>query len=99
MTKNIKIQIEVDGPILYGAISTAVAKCGTQSCRCHYDSDALHGPYYRWTGTINGKRTTKTISKEIAYECELRIANYRKLQQQLDRLLKEAINSAPWSGE
>src|SRR6516162_6677073 len=29
--------------------------------------------YYRWTGWINGKATTKTISEEIARECQKRI--------------------------
>ena len=56
----------------------------------------VHGPYYRWTGTINGKRTTKNISKEVAKECEQRIRNYRKLQSQIERALGKAFRSAPW---
>ena len=88
--------IEVEWPILHGTISTAVGKCGTMSCRCHYDLKALHGPYYRWTGVINGKRTTKTISREVAKECKRRIEKYRKLQKQIEILQKKAIKSAPW---
>ena len=94
---NKKLRIEFEWPILHGTISTAVAKCGTKSCRCHQDPDALHGPYYRWTGAIDGKRTTKTISREVAEECERRISNYRKLQRQIESLLKKAIDSAPWT--
>jgi hypothetical protein len=45
---------------------------------------------------INGKRTTKTISKDVAKECERRIAHYRALQKKLDQILKEAILDAPW---
>ena len=74
-----------------------MAKCGTKTCRCQRDPAALHGPYYRWTGRLEGKLTTKTLSKEIAEECQRRIARYRKLQQQLESLLFLAIDSAPWN--
>ena len=93
---NKKINIKCPWPILHGTISTAIAKCGTKGCRCQHDPKYLHGPYYRWTGTIEGKRTTKTISKETAEECERRIANYKSLQRQLESLLQIAIDSAPW---
>lgn len=93
----IKRTIELEWPILHGTISTAVAKCGTKTCRCQRDPEALHGPYYRWTGRLEGKLTTKTLSKEIAEECQRRIASYRKLQQQLESLLELAVDSAPWN--
>ena len=83
-------------PILYGSVSTAMAKCGQKNCRCQTDPTALHGPYYRWIGNINGKKTTRTISKETAEECRQWIKNYEKLQQQIDKLMTEAIDSAPW---
>jgi hypothetical protein len=47
-------------------------RCGKRTCRCRLDPNYLHGPYYRWTGWINGKPTTKTISEEIARECQKR---------------------------
>jgi len=92
-----KRTIELDWPILHGTISTAVAKCGTRTCRCQRDPQALHGPYYRWTGRLEGKLTTKTLSQEMAEECQRRIANYRGLQQQIGTLLDLAIDSAPWN--
>jgi hypothetical protein len=88
--------IQVCEPILAGSISTAYATCGTPRCSCRDRPPKLHGPYYRWTGFIDGKRTTKTISKEEAKECERRIKNYRRLQQQIDRLVAEALKNAPW---
>src|SRR5262249_20286093 len=42
-------------------------------CRCRLDRKYQHGPYYRWTGWINGKPTTKTITEEVARECQKRI--------------------------
>jgi hypothetical protein len=90
-------RIDIDWPILPGSISTAKSKCGNKSCACQKKrSPRLHGTYYRWTGFINGKRTTKTISKETAQECKRRIRRFRKLQKQLDALLAQALRAAPW---
>ena len=30
-------------------------KCGKPTGRCRQDPKYLHGPYYRWTGWINGR--------------------------------------------
>jgi hypothetical protein len=50
-----------------------------------------------WTGFIAGKRTTKTISKQQAEECERRIKNYRALQHKLDQIAEDALVNAPWN--
>ncbi len=91
-----KIKIISDGPILPGSITTARSKCGKSNCACKSMPDKLHGTYYRWTGTIGGTRTTKTISKEIAVECQKRIRNYKKLQQKIRVLIKNGLDIAPW---
>lgn len=93
MTKN----IEFDLPILPGSISTARSQCGKLICACKKRSPRLHGLYYRWTGFISGKRTTKTISKEVAHECKRRIERFRKLQKIIDSLVDEAVADAPWT--
>jgi hypothetical protein len=92
-----KVTIVATGPILPGTISTAYAKCGKPTCRCHKGPKFLHGPYYRWTGWINGKPTTKTISEEVARECQKRIENYKELQKKIDKIVVAAIDQAPWS--
>lgn len=92
-----KTTLIIDGPILPGSISTAKSKCGKSACACQDEEANRHGVYYRWTGTINGKRTTKTISKEMAEVCKQRIQNYRKLEQQLKKLMDEALENAPWN--
>jgi hypothetical protein len=92
-----KITISLDGPILPGSISTAKSRCGKQSCACKKRREPeLHGVYYRWTGFIDGKRTTKTLSREAALKCRRRIRNFRKLQNEIQRLLSEALADAPW---
>lgn len=90
-------QLNIDWPLLPGSISTATSRCGTSGCSCKKTlAPQLHGTYYRWTGYIDGKRTTKTISKDVALECKRRIKRLRTLQKQLDALLAEALRSAPW---
>lgn len=91
-----KINISVPSPILPGTISTAMSKCGTPKCSCKAVPPKLHGPYYRWTGIIDGKQTTRTISKETAGECEKRIANFRILQNKVKQLMRQALEDAPW---
>lgn len=95
-TPKIKITIVAEGPILPGSVSTARSQCGKPNCACKASPPKLHGTYYRWTGFSKGKRTTKTISKEAAKECARRIKNYRALQGQLDQLVEEALENAPW---
>jgi uncharacterized protein involved in tolerance to divalent cations len=93
------IILEVTVPLLPGSISTASSTCGKAHCACKENPPKLHGLYYRWTGTLEGKRTTKTISKEAAKECQRRIKNYRRLQRQIEKLLAHALAHAPWKGE
>ena len=92
-----KIKLEAEGPILPGSVSKVSSQCGKANCACKAKPPQLHGPYYRWTGFINGKRTTKTISHELAMECEKRIKRYAKLQNKMDREIKEALLDAPWN--
>jgi hypothetical protein len=53
--------------------------------------------YYRWTGCIGGKRTTKTIQREAALECQRRIKKLRNLQKKMKKLLRESLAHAPWA--
>lgn len=93
--KSMKITLKL--PILPGSISTARSTCGKSQCPCHSDPTRRHGVYYRWTGIIDGKRTTRTISREQAQECRLRIKNYRLLQKTIAQLIRQALKEAPWN--
>ena len=92
-----KIALQVTLPLLPGSISTAQSTCGKPNCACKEDPPKLHGTYYRWTGIIAGKRTTKTISQREAKECQKRIRSYRALQKQVGKLLKQSLKKAPWN--
>jgi Family of unknown function (DUF6788) len=92
-----KMALHVSLPLLPGSVSTAQSTCGKPNCACKEEPPTLHGIYYRWTGIIAGKRTTKTISQREATECQKRIRNYRALQKQVGRLLKQSLKKAPWN--
>lgn len=94
-TKTLSLKIQL--PLLPGSVSTALSTCGKPNCACKAHPPKLHGVYYRWTGFLQGKRTTKTLSKEQAQECQRRIQNYRKLQRQIDKILAQALAQAPWT--
>lgn len=89
--------IAFDGPLLPGSVSTARSRCGKGNCACKGKPPRLHGAYYRWTGFIAGTRTTRTISKETAMECQRRLQNFRKLQRTLERLMRDSLDNAPWT--
>lgn len=94
---NNKLQRILNKQILPGSVSSAYVKCGKPNCRCKKGTDYHHGIYYRWTGIIDNKRTTITLSKVEYLECLKRINNYKKLQKFIDILCQEGIKSSPWN--
>ena len=72
------------------------AGAGNRTAPAKAQPPRLHGAYYRWTGFIGGKRTTKTISRQTALECKRRIQNFRKLQREIERLVRASLGEAPW---
>lgn len=94
-----KIRIIVDGPILYGCVSTLKSSCGKPNCACKANPPKLHGPYYQWSGVIKGRITSRKISKDIAEECQRKINNYRKLQKKIKDLLDEELKNVQWGSK
>jgi len=91
-----KIILTGQKPLLPGSISAVQSTCGKPNCACKAQPPKPHGPYYRWTGIADGKRTTITLTKEEAQECERRIKNYRQIKKQVDKWLREGFKEAPW---
>lgn len=94
-----KILLVIPGQMLNGSISSSYAKCGSKECRCYSDKEFRHGPYYRWTGIIDGKRTTKALTKDQYQECKRRIKNYKEFKRRLDGIHKKILKEAPWNKE
>jgi len=95
--KRRKIIFKISGPLLSGSLSEVRSKCGKKQCRCQSGKkEDLHGPYYRWSGYIDGKLTHRTLTEEMMAECRRRIDNYQSLQNLLDKILKQDLQKAPW---
>jgi hypothetical protein len=92
-----KINIYAQGPFLPGSVTQVMVKCGKKKCLCKEDPDYFHGPYFRWTGNIEGRRTTVTLTKEEAVECQLRIKNWKSLQEKVALIAKNGLARAPWT--
>ena len=91
------VSVTAPGPILYGTLAQLRTRCGKNNCACHSGkSEDLHGPYYQWSGIVQGKHVTRKVSKEVAEECLRRINNYRTLLEKIDELKKHALEIAPW---
>jgi len=91
------LSLQITLPLLPGSLSTARSTCGKPNCACKAKPPKLHGPYFRWTGFLNGKRTTKTLTPEQARQCRQRIANFRALEKQIRHLVRQALQEAPWN--
>jgi hypothetical protein len=39
-------------------------RCSSPGCGCQSDPEKLHGPYWQWNGKVNGKMTSRAVSKE-----------------------------------
>jgi hypothetical protein len=91
-----KVSISADGPILSGTAFLSRLKCGKKNCRCALDPAEKH-EVYQWSGNINGKNTTRTLSREMYLECKKRITNYKKFKKRFLAEVNKAIKQAPWA--
>lgn len=91
-----KISLELNWPAMPGSVSETSGKCGNKSCRCQKNPSYIHGPYYRWTGKLNGRNTSVILTKEEAEECKKRVKRWRRLEQKVAILAQKGISRAPW---
>lgn len=71
--------------VLKGSLIQRYLPCGTPGCRCHTDSDQLHGPYWQWTTRIGGKTVTRMLSPQQVERYE----QWMKNGQRVDKILTE----------
>lgn len=89
------IKITVDGPILSGTAFVSWVKCGKKNCRCAVEQGAKH-KVYQWSGNIDGKNTSRALTKEMYLDCKKRIVNYKKFKRQFSSQVNKALKAAPW---
>jgi len=90
------IKINIKGKVLPGSISPSYLSCGKKNCSCLAETPKLHGPYFRWTGFLDGKRKTVTLDPAIVDEALTRIKNFKLLMEAIENIKSKALNEAPW---
>lgn len=74
---------------LPGTLSRRPTRCGRANCRCHADPPQLHGPYWWWTRSVDGKTVTRILPDELYQAYSTMFENHRRardLLTQLDQL-------------
>lgn len=62
-----------------GSIIKRYMPCGTKTCRCQANPPQLHGPYYQWSHTVDGKAKSVRLTREQAHHVQTWINNGRRL--------------------
>ncbi len=92
---NEKIILQAIRPILPGTVYESQIKCGKKNCKCYTDPKVFH-TLYQWSGNIDGKNTSRSLTKEMYLECKKRTAKYKMLRELLKKECNEALKNAPW---
>ena len=85
------------GPIKKGTLAKVYNRCLSGGCRCHKGNDYRHGPYWQWSGCINGKNRSRRVYPEELKLYREFIDNRRAFMALSDRLLE--VGEAIFQGE
>jgi len=70
-----------------GRLRTIYSRCGKDYCACQTSKKARHGPYILWDRKVNGKLTSKMVSREMAIQIKKWIENRNKLENLVQEIL------------
>jgi hypothetical protein len=90
------------GPTLPGTLTRRETRCGKPGCRCQADPPQLHGPYWWWTRSVEGKTVTRMLPDELYERYHTFFADQqraRKLLAELDALGLAALEADPAYGQ
>ena len=86
--EQIKEKIARLGMVIPGTIRETYLLCGKQGCACAENDAARHGPYYLWNRKVNGKLTSKSISRDKLSLYEQWLDNRRLLETLVQKMLE-----------
>lgn len=87
MLEFIKIKISNFDLAVPGRLREIYSKCGKEYCACRTDKNARHGPYILWDRKVNGKLTSKMVSKKMANQIKKWIENRNNLEKMVQEIL------------
>jgi hypothetical protein len=83
----VKMKIINLGVAIPGTIRMIYSKCGKANCACQTDKKARHGPYFLWDRKVNGKLSSKMVSREMAKKIKIWIENRKRLEFLIHEIL------------
>lgn len=86
-------QLAEIGYIASGSLAQRLNRCGKANCSCHGDEPRLHGPYWHFTATVNGKTVNPRLSARQAELYNEWIANDREAQALLAKMREVAAKA------
>jgi uncharacterized protein DUF6788 len=100
--RRIAAQLAKLGVTLPGTVSRRQTRCGRPNCRCHADPPQLHGPYWWWTRSVEGKTVTRILPDELYEDYRPMFEDQRRaraLLAELDDLGLAALEADPRYGQ
>lgn len=85
--KDLKLKIVDFDLATPGTIRTIYTKCGKKNCACQTNEKARHGPYCLWDRKVNGKLSSKMVTKKMAAQIKTWIENRKMLEESVTEIL------------
>ena len=101
-TRRITAELAAIGPTLPGTLLRRETRCGRANCRCHGEPPQLHGPYWLWTRSVEGKTVTRMLSDELYEDYRALFEDQRRaraLLAELDTLGMACLEADPRYGQ
>ena len=82
------------GFALPGSVRSRFFECTRRNnCRCHDDPANRHGPYHYWTGTLQGRTTSVSVTDEQLAFVQEWIENERALRRVVEQMQQESLRA------
>jgi hypothetical protein len=82
------------GPLLKGSVSASYTRCGQARCACQDDPPQLHGPYWQWSTSVNGKTVARRLSDEERRIYQEWVDNRKRLEALIQDMHQLALETA-----
>lgn len=86
--------IEQIGPILKGSVSASYTRCGQANCACQDDPPKLHGPYWQWSTSVDGKTVSRRLSDQEREIYQEWVNNRKRLEATMRDMHELALQAA-----
>lgn len=82
------------GPVLKGSVSARYTRCGQARCSCQNDPSKLHGPYWQWSTSVNGKTVSRRLDDDQRQLYQQWVDNRKRLEDLVRDMHNLALEAA-----